>query len=95
MRDLLIDESKILSTVRDGLSVIADASYKTHQHQCHHCGLPIRYPIIARRQDIDDFKTLMDSAYRVMNKYNITANLLAEIIADCHIAIAKKDSRHE
>ena len=62
----------------------------TVEDKCHHCGLVMRFPLIARQIDIDLFKTLIESAYKVMDKHGITANLLADIQAQCHIEIAKR-----
>lgn len=58
---------------------------------CPHCGLNIRYPIIARQDDIDRFEKIMQTACRVMDDYGITANLLAEIRARCMINLSMKD----
>jgi hypothetical protein len=64
-------------------------------HGCPHCGLQIRYPLIVRDSDIEIFNKLMKSAYRVMDRHGITANLLADIFAECHIAIAMKKSKEQ
>lgn len=58
--------------------------------QCPHCGIPIRYPLIAKRSDIEAFRRMMRVADEVMLKHGITANLLADIRAQCLINIAKK-----
>lgn len=59
------------------------------EEKCPHCGVVIRYPLIARKSDIDLFQQVMASAYLVMLRHGITANLLADIRADCVIAISK------
>lgn len=71
------------------LTEISRAELDTHSHNCPHCGNIVRYPTIARQQDIDDFIKIMNSAFDVMRRYGITANLLAEIKAQCFISIAK------
>ncbi len=85
---LHIDHS--LEFLAETLSEISQAQMPTHSAPCPHCGIPVRYPLIARSQDVEDFRLIMDSASRVMKRYNITANLLAEIKAEAHLAIAKK-----
>ena len=62
----------------------------TVEQRCPHCGLPIRYPLIARESDIKLFENLMRSAFDVMLRHGITANLLADIRTQCIIAIAQK-----
>lgn len=57
---------------------------------CPHCRAPILYPLIARKSDIELFEKMIISADKVMQKYGITANLLAEIRAQCLIEIAKR-----
>ena len=61
--------------------------------KCCHCGLVMRFPLIARQTDIDLFNDLITSAYKVMRKHGITAHLLADIQAQCHIEIAKKKAQ--
>ena len=58
--------------------------------KCPHCALPVRFPLVARRSDIDLFVALINSAQEVMQRYDITGALLADIRAECLIAIAKK-----
>ena len=62
--------------------------------KCPHCALPVRFPLVARRSDIELFAALINSAQEVMQRYGITGALLADIRAECVIAIAKKD-RHD
>lgn len=87
---MLIDDNDLQNFIEGSLRAIQDASFQLHIRPCPHCGIPVRYPIIARRQDIEDFGALIKSACRVMDKYGITLNLLAEIQADCHIEIARR-----
>jgi len=68
------------------------AHFQYVEERCGKCGMAYRYPIIARQRDIEDFEMLMRSAYKIMDKYGITANLLAEIKATCFIEIAKRIS---
>lgn len=81
------DDTNLHRFIADTL--ISQETVKTSIHICHHCGCPIRYPIIARNSDIEAFSKLMKSAYSVMDKHGITANLLADIRADLAIRIAK------
>lgn len=87
---LHIEQNKpITQWLSDVLTEISMAELSIHVHNCPHCANPVRYPTVARQQDIDDFSRIMESAYKVMERYGITANLLADIKAECHINIAK------
>jgi len=58
--------------------------------KCPHCDCPVRFPLVARRSDIELFAALINSAQEVMQRYGITGALLADVRAECLIAIAKK-----
>lgn len=75
------------------LTEISTAELPTHVHNCPHCSNPVRYPTVARQQDIEDFTLIMRSASDVMKRHGITANLLADIRAECHIQIAKNKAK--
>ena len=88
---LHIEKNKQLTQwLSETLTEISMAELPIHVHNCPHCANPIRYPTVARQQDIDDFIKIMESAYKVMERHGITANILADIRAECHIQIAKK-----
>jgi hypothetical protein len=85
-----IEKTKNFNDFLEGaLTEISLAELDTHSHNCPHCGILVRYPTVARQQDIDDFTKIMNSAFDVMRRHGITANLLAEIKAECFISIAK------
>lgn len=85
-----IEKSKGLNDFLEStLTKISRMELDTHSHNCPHCENLVRYPTVARQQDIDDFKKIMESAFDVMKRHGITANLLAEIKAECFISIAK------
>jgi hypothetical protein len=76
--------------VDETLEIISIQNPQTAQDRCPHCGLIIRYPIVVRRSDLVLFEETMKSAYSVMRRHGITANLLADIRTECLIATAKK-----
>ncbi len=82
-----IQKSKHHDYISDRLD---DISRAEHTCPCPHCGVPVKYPTVARASDVENFELLMESALRVMGKYNLTGNILDEIKAECLIAIAKK-----
>lgn len=87
---MLIDSRDLHDFCETNLREIQEVDFPVHSRPCPHCGIPVRYPIIARERDIEDFRKLIESACRVMDKYGITLNLLAEIQAECHIEIARR-----
>lgn len=86
-----IDENKDMTKWISGtLEEMRAQNPPSLQDRCPHCGLSIRYPLVARRSDIELFEKMMRSAFAVMDRTGITANLLAEIRAQCLIAMAMK-----
>lgn len=81
----------LLTSVMDEISNI---EFPVGDCRCPHCSNPIRYPIIAKQSDVELFETVMRSAYEVMDRYGITANLLADIKAQCAVAIANQKAAH-
>lgn len=87
---MLIDAQRLTMFIERNLREIQNVNIRTHTRPCPHCGIPVRYPVIAREQDVDDFKAIIKSSCLVMEKHGITINLLAEIKAECHIEIARR-----
>lgn len=77
------------------LDSISLSALPEHSHPCPHCNYMVRYPTIARQRDIDDFHMIMESASKVMERHGITANLLADVFAECHIAMASQKAKRE
>jgi len=81
--------------VGDTLQAMQLQEPQTIEERCPHCGVPVRYPLMVRRGDIDLFEQMMATANKVMLDYGITGNLLADIRARCLIAIAQKATGQE
>jgi hypothetical protein len=79
------------------LQEMAEMEMATTERRCQHCGYPNRYrhPVVARQSDIELFESMMRSAFEVMDRYGITANLLADIRAQCLISMANKNAAKE
>jgi len=79
------------------LQEMAEMEMATTETRCQHCGYLNRYrhPVVARPSDIELFESMMRSAFEVMDRYGITANLLADIRAQCLIAMANKNDAKE
>jgi hypothetical protein len=86
------DNRDLRKWVDDTLEVMRTQNPPATQDKCPHCGLIIRYPIVVRRSDLVLFEKIMKSAYSVMRRHGITANLLADIRTECLIALAKNKS---
>ena len=87
-----IEKHVIHSFLRKELDVISGYELPLHSHDCPHCGLPVRYPTVAREQDIRDFELIMNSARKVMDDCGVTAKLLASIHAQIVVALAGRRS---
>ena len=86
-----IEDDKNMSVwIGDTLEEMRNTSPPSVEDKCPHCGLSIRYPLMARKSDVELFEKMMKSAFDVMARHGITANLLADIRAECLIAMAKK-----
>jgi hypothetical protein len=68
---------------------ISRAELPTHSADCPHCGISVRYPTIARAQDIKDFELLMEQVQIVLERHGYTGKILSEIQAQCSIAMRK------
>jgi hypothetical protein len=79
------------------LQEMAEMEMATTERRCQHCGYLNRYrhPVVARQSDIELFESMMRSAFEVMDRHGITANLLADIRAQCLIAMANKNDAKE
>lgn len=87
---MLIDDRNLAAFVESNMRDIQNANFQIHARPCPHCGIPVRYPVVARAEDVDAFRKIIESAYRVMQKYGIAINLLAEIHTECHVEIARR-----
>lgn len=89
---MLIDKTSLRPMIYDALEKISMEELPIHSRECPHCGLMVRYPTVVREHDLRDFERLMEAAGVVMQEYGITGNLIADIIARCHISIANKSA---
>lgn len=88
-----IDKQVIHTFLSKELDDISLYELHEHSHDYPHCGLPVRYPTVAREQDIEDFRLIMESAYKVMEDSGVTAKLFAAIHAQIAVALANRRSR--
>jgi len=88
-----IQDDSITNYLGDTLKELRYQMPPVIEDKCCHCGLVMRFPLVARKSDIDLFEMLLESAYQVMERHGITANLLADIKADCIISIASKGNK--
>ncbi len=56
---------------------------------CPQCQWKVRFPVIARRSDVEDFRRLMTVAHEVLKRHGVTALLLSEMHSEIAISIAK------
>lgn len=83
-------EEEIVSVFEEGLSEISERQGRQIiEERCFHCGLPNRYPLVARKSDFDYFHDLMDAARKVLHRNQIPEHLLSELLTEIAIAKAK------
>ena len=88
---MYIEDDDIERYLKNTLTYIKNSRYDRIEDQCPCCHHTITFPIIARKSDIAAFKLIIHSACKVMDKHDITAHLLADITAECVMAIARKN----
>ena len=77
--------------IEDTVDGLAECdSFRVETGTCPHCRRNIRYPVIAREEDVQLLDMIIASAQEAMSEYGITGNLLAEIRAKCYLEIARK-----
>ena len=87
-------QEEIIHTFEEGLSAISEMQGpQVVEEKCFHCGLPNRYPLIARRSDLNYFHDLMDEAKKVLRRHQIEEHLLSEVLTEIAIAIAIKKAK--
>lgn len=90
---MIIDDREVADFLSSRLQDIRNYNTSIYTEPCPHCKLLIQRPIIARKQDIEDFRRLLSIAYEVMGECGITGNLLASIKAKCYIKLAEQASK--
>jgi hypothetical protein len=53
----------------------------------------VRFPLIAREEDVRAFQRLMTVAHDVLERHGVTAALLAEVQAACYIELARRGGK--
>lgn len=57
---------------------------------CPQCQFRVRFPVVARDQDVEDFRKLIKVAHEVLERHGVPALLLSEIYAEVTILKASK-----
>jgi len=86
---MLVDKTS-MTMAYDAMEALACSELPTHTAPCPHCGNLIRMPTVARQSDLEDFAQLMSHAQLVLERHGYHGKLLAEVMTECHIQIAKK-----
>jgi len=92
---MYIQDDEILPWISDTAEALSLKEFHTSIGPCPHCRYPVRYPLVARKSDIDILTQMIKSANRVMIDWGITGCLLAEIKSRCFIEIAKEKERNK
>ena len=57
---LLIEEEIALEFVETSIDLMRAKDGKIHDVSCPHCSTPVRFPIVARQEDIENIKLLLN-----------------------------------
>lgn len=93
MTNIFIVRDDIDQLMHDCLTEIRASRSLTTEDACPHCGVPVRQPIMLRDRDRKDMQAFMRSVCRIADRRGITAEILAEIKADCMINAARIRSK--
>ena len=85
----------VMLTLQSCLGPIREQSFGEIAVKCGCCGTPVRFPLIAHEEDARAFQQLMDIASKVLERHGVTAMLLSEVQAACHIELAKRKSAED
>ena len=77
---LLIDETEIDMSLYLEEALPKLERLKNIEERCPHCGDMIRYPLIARKRDIESFKELLDIMNKYLGEMGVPGKILSEIM---------------
>lgn len=84
------DDGPFAVALDEALNTLAE--YRIITHPCHHCGCPIRYPLVVGAHDRAAFLAVMEGASAAMMRLGITGNLIAEMRAQTAILNAQRST---
>lgn len=94
-----IDESEILTYLSGTLPLVPpDMKTKDMWVRCHCCNhkFPVRYPIIARREDIKRFEKLLAIIQNYADKeFHVSSNMLREMLEHIHNVLLEEKQKEE
>lgn len=85
-----IQRAMIISFVENVSQLFSDYEDRVAETTCPHCRKIIRYPIVAREEDIAIIEKLIDFINQYMEEHGILEDVLEEIHKRCIDAIEEK-----
>jgi hypothetical protein len=82
-RRLHVEKLAPMVWIEDTLYEMRAKTPQSIEEKCPHCGLPVRYPLIARQSDIDLFVAMMAAGMDVMQRHGIVGHLLNDVREQC------------
>ena len=76
---MFIDDSDIHAFIDRAMKDVQNASMKIVDVQCPRCSHPVRFPVIARKDDVDAFKHLLRATTDVNVSRSEVEYLLAQV----------------
>jgi hypothetical protein len=83
----IIEERRLLDFISDALDI---GPPEDVAHACPHCACLVRYPKAVAAADFDRMAGLIRMVERYADDKGITAKMIADVMAQCHIAVAMK-----
>lgn len=84
----VVPTPEVMAFVEEMTPALTDFQKVTHA--CPHCNQPVLYPLLVRQEHAETFQMLIDAANKYLHKTGVTAAMLADIRAQCIIAIASR-----
>jgi len=79
---ILIEEEIVFEFIEEGIEAIRHIDNKRHDVKCSTCGNLIRFPIVVRKEDIEDIKILLDAMTEYMKNDDLRKIAMLNFIND-------------
>jgi hypothetical protein len=89
-----------LKFIEDTLGdMVMNEQIRTVTQKCHHCGYPMRYPLMVRSDDVERMELLIEMTIKVMMEMGIyqaaIAGMLAEVKTQCISEMLARQAKRE
>lgn len=92
---LVIDDKDLDIFLETTLTEISVSRGNISTQKCPRCSTDVRFPVVARKRDIDDFKRIMNITYDVIGDYGVMTAILNDIRVKCIASLAIEKAKEE